>query len=260
MNLGLVITIALMFASCKDDTQPLPDEGRSGADKCLKLETVVWQGENPIGSTIYRYDENDRVEVEITVDGDDVRTDSVHYTYNSDGQVVRRYSYNITNGFQQAHTYEYDQSGNLIVQEYTINRLIASRLELYRGDNDQLDSVYVIANGNLTKNYYIYENDTLRAISEYDGSGNFLTQRVYTYTSHSTEMKTLNPMDAVTGRIVTLYDDEGREVEWKSYNEMGEMTNARFTEYDNKGNIIKVINEYVGLGTYIYETAWSCAK
>ena len=248
-----------LLSSCKDDTEPLPaDSSENVQQKCFKVSTDVTMDGQDLGTTTYRYNAQDLIEVEIAMDAGQNISDSTHYTYNDQGKLVRRYSVNYANGFVQVQDISYDKDGYELENELVANGMILTHTVYFRRADHELDSVHLTTYGSLRRLYYSHADGKVSEIKEYDVRGQYLQKRVFEYAGNKTTIRVVDASGQETGRTELLADDKGREVEWRSYGPTGDMTISKFTEYDENGNIVRVENEYVGHGKYVYTTAWSC--
>lgn len=246
----------LFLASCSpDDVPELPNE-----KKCFKKETTISIDGVPVASIAYFYNADDLLELELAYDLQMNLTDSTHYTYNSDEKLTRRYSYNFPFAYWQEQTYSYNAKGNEIMNELQVNGSMYNRFQLFRGEDEFVDSVHVTAQGVLTRHLYTSDKDTVRAITEYDIMGNLRGKRIYTYSANKTVLTSYDAQSNVIAKTEITYDEQGREIMLKMFDGQDLLSITNQTEYDSNGNIIKVTTDYVGQGVYVYDTSWECME
>jgi hypothetical protein len=98
-----------------------------------------------------------------------------------------------------------------------------------------------------TRNVKHYENNQIVSDSTFDGSGNFLTRAIHTYSDIGYTIEVKNAADVTTATIAENYDDQGRLTEYHG-------PNGRYI-YIYEGNAISVqywdpSDAFVEVGTF----------
>lgn len=250
-----IAAIAAITSCKKDDPKPIATTQAA----CIKTGFKSYFNGSQTGTKTYVYNSNDLLVEEIGFDNDGAKTDSVHKTYDNKNNLTRSYYYSFSFGVSQTQKWSYYPDGKVKQYEFAIDGNVSTTDEYFYNKRGDIDSILSVTNGEPYKQYYLYENDTLKIIERYDEFGNLAESENYSYIGSTTTIITLDEQGQTRSRVEILYDEMGNQTEWRLYNGFGQLSIQRYLEYDEKGNNTKVTDIY-GRSVYVYETTWQCSN
>ena len=196
------------------------------------LATVVLDADDePTGQTVYRYDDQNRLTEEVTVDADGVETRRVAYERDGAGNVVRQVQY-VDGAVRRTVENDYDADGGLIEQ-----RRYDEEGRLYEVETYTVPDL---------------EHDYVR----YDEEGEVVaTGSVVESEAGTVSIVQLGPDGEVAESYAFAYDENGLQIERRDVYGGGETSVYRYAyEVDERGSWIRqVTTEDLGNGVETYE-------
>lgn len=196
------------------------------------LATVVLDADDePTGQTVYRYDDQNRLTEEVTVDADGVETRRVAYERDGAGNVVRQVQY-VDGAVRRTVENDYDADGGLIEQR--------------RYDEEgRLYEVETYTVPDLEHDYVRYDED-----GEVVATGSVVESEAGTVS-----IVQLGPDGEVAESYAFAYDENGLQIERRDVYGGGETSVYRYAyDVDERGSWTRqVTTEDLGSGVETYE-------
>lgn len=197
------------------------------------LATVAYDADDePSGQTVFRYDGEDRLVEEVTVDAEGVETRKTVYEHDEAGHVVRTTQYR-DGAVTRTQERDYDADGRV--------------LEARRFD----------AEGRLVELATYRVPDLERDYVQYDEEGEVeATGRVVENAYGTVLIEVLDPDGSLDESYAWTYDERGRVLERRSVYDEGQREEALTYAYedDDRGNWLRVTTfEDYGDGPEVYE-------
>jgi len=196
------------------------------------LETVVLDADDELtGETVYRYDDQNRLTEEVTVDADGTETRRVTYERDGAGNVVRQVQY-ADGAVRRTIENDYDADGGLIEQR--------------RYDEEgRLYEVETYTVPDLEHDYVRYDEE-----GEVQATGSVVESEAGTLS-----IVQLGPDGEVAESYAFAYDENGLQIERRDVYGGDETSAYRYQyEFDERGSWIRqVTTEDLGNGVETYE-------
>lgn len=252
----LMIAAIAVLSSCKKD-DPKPNVTQQSS--CIKTGLQSYFNGSPTGTKSYVYNSKGLLVEEIGFDNDGEKTDSVHNTYDNKNNITISFYYNFLFDISQVQTWSYYPDGKIKYYEFAIDGNVSTTNEYFYNKRGDIDSILSVINAEPYKNYFFYENDTLKVTERHDKFGTIVESEKYSYKGSTTTIINLDDQGKTSSTVEIMYDEMGNQIEWRLYNSLGQKTIQRYLEYDEKGNNTKVTDIY-GQSIYVYETTWQCSN
>lgn len=192
------------------------------------------------GKSLYFYDEKNLLSGEETYDEEENLEEKITFDRDADGRIIREFIHYLDDSRDTIH-YEYNSQGNVIRKVTMTEDNETEREEIFEWDDDKLLTEELIEEGETVK----------KSSYEYDDSGNLIAVEME---NEDEESSVANEYDERGNRIKYLkYDSEGKLVEKHlfTYDEKNRV--IEITEEDRiKKNTVQIL--YDELGNAIRQT------
>jgi YD repeat-containing protein len=167
----------------------------------------------------YKYDQHERLEDELLLEGDGEITEHRSMEYDANGRLAKEFVHYLDGSYDQL-VYLYDQDGHLLSR-----RSIDSEGET----------------GNYSVN--VYAEGVLSSETEYDIAGEIITQRKLVYDEDGKIAEEIYKTPEEDYRLLYNYDENGYASVRRKYNNDKHLTQRNTFTYDSEGRLLETMDE-----------------